>query len=127
MVDATWFDGEAYAARVAFLRGKQTSSWSQKMKSLSPAQAEASALLLPMKIAIKNSWNNVVICSDAKLVVQSFNKKLSPPWELQTVLLDMFQLESSFFLFGSQIESSFDSLDVTWIAMKWNTDARTMS
>lgn len=53
--------------------------------ALSAIQVEAKALPLAIRIATEEDWSRVLLLTDCKLLHDSINCRLDPPWEVKWI------------------------------------------
>ena len=78
-------------------RGDIVKVWSKHVKVCLPIQAEASAILWAVELAIKEQWNLVCFEGDAKACFDPLSSlDLPPDWTINTIINDIHNLARSF-------------------------------
>ena len=78
-------------------RGDIVKVWSKHVKVCLPIQAEASAILWAVELAIKEQWNLVCFEGDAKAYFDPLSSlDLPPDWTINSIINDIHNLARSF-------------------------------
>lgn len=64
---------------------EQDLCWFKKEVAFSPIQVETKALPLAIRIATEEDWSRVLLLTDCKLLHDSINCRLDPPWEVKWI------------------------------------------